>query len=513
VSIHTYNSTLYVPLISLLSSTVLQIPGVMSNHSSSLNVDNNETARTSPLSSPPLINTQNSRVSPDTHLGTLEFCAALNGDDPELVRVLLKKFIVLVRKERRQALVECESSSKDEKEEYIRYYGELDTMGNNQTQQEEKYPSKKKIKLESWKLDSKAYNVPFVGTSIQKGCKGSVVKNEWPTGFMKAYLEVSPSAQEIFQSMKYFAPSEELFTMDSHRKRKFAQTFQLQLLYIQAFGEILTCSMPREQLLTMVHSSSPSSWKAYVVNNSSHHSSIDTLPTPYDQIPFMKGIRDKLSYLLRIINDITTSRIEQEQVKKGKVPHPDTSFLSEEQSQVAIAALITITHYASTSVHAARDVARGLNIMVRESVFVALMRSHSPRPNSRSLSAKAEIKRENTGSCASACLHLAAVLLDAYDSVVFSLISNLANKERKIGPGLLYHVLRWGLSSDKLRVDAITDDIYLIGVYRFLKSLREFLSYKDTPSTTGVHVDQRKSASFNGNRTMVSLLRTWIYLF
>jgi len=36
----------------------------------------------------------------------------------------------------------------------------------------------------------------------QKGSRGTVVKNEWPTGFMKDYLEMSPTALEIFQSMK-----------------------------------------------------------------------------------------------------------------------------------------------------------------------------------------------------------------------------------------------------------------------------------------------------------------------
>jgi hypothetical protein len=200
-----------------------------------------------------------SSKSPEYTLGTLEFCAALNGDDPELVRVVLQKFIRLVRRERRLAFLVDESSPiQDEEEEDTRDDGEEDVKYDDDHTHLQQTPTKKP-KLESWKLDSKAYNVPFVGTSIQKGSEGTVVKNEWPTGFVQAYLEVSPQAQELIHSMKHFVPSHEFFTIDSPSKRKYSQTLQLQILYIQAFGEFLTCAMPREQVVAIEYFSSASS--------------------------------------------------------------------------------------------------------------------------------------------------------------------------------------------------------------------------------------------------------------
>ena len=331
-----------------------------------------------------------SSKSPEYTLGTLEFCAALNGDDPELIRVVLQKFIRLVRKERRQALLVDESSPiQDEEEEDTRDDGEEDVKYDDDHTHLQQPPTKKP-KLESWKLDSKAYNVPFVGTSIQKGSEGTVVKNEWPTGFVKAYLEVSPQAQELIHSMKHFVPSHEFFTIDSPSKRKYSQTLLLQILYIQAFGELLTCAMSREQVVAIEYFSSASSWRRFI-ESSSPAAGEDTLDVPDIQCPFafVQGIRDHLPYLLKAINDITMARMEHRQGNEGKGSsngHASSHIptLIKEQVDVATAALTTITHLACTSVRAARDVARGLNTMIHESVFIALMRTHArPKTNKK----------------------------------------------------------------------------------------------------------------------------------
>jgi hypothetical protein len=172
--------------------------------------------------------------------------------------------------------------------------------------------------------------------------------------------------------------------------------------------------------------------------------------------------------------------------------------------QLATAALTTITHLACTSVRAARDVARGLNTMIHESVFIALMRTHvRPKTNKRKVPSESEtsqhkkkessVMKKKTLSTHSACLDLASVLLETQDSVVFSFISNSGNKERKIGPGMIHHVLRWGLSSDKFQGDRIADDVYLIRVHLFFKSSREFLSCFNESMTSGASSSRQRS--------------------
>jgi hypothetical protein len=128
-----------------------------------------------------------------------------------------------------------------------------------------------------------------------------------------------------------------LFTEDSLGKRKYVQALQLKILYIQPFGELLTCAMPRDELLVAIHYSSPSSWKQFINSSLPIRRS---LPATDGQYPFVQGIRDRLSYLLTSINDICIVKMKHRQAKEGNALHSpassEISTLSEEQIQVMI---------------------------------------------------------------------------------------------------------------------------------------------------------------------------------
>ena len=107
-------------------------------------------------------------------LGTLEFCSALNGDDPNQAISSLKRFVQVVRRERAEAL--C-----GDKEETASHFDEIEEIESDDDESVAlDQPPAKKAKIEAWKSDTKAYNVPFVGTSTYKGSHGSVQKGKWP---------------------------------------------------------------------------------------------------------------------------------------------------------------------------------------------------------------------------------------------------------------------------------------------------------------------------------------------
>ena len=95
----------------------------------------------------------------------------------------------------------------------------------------------KKSKVETWKEDSKKYNVPFVGTSTRKGATGVVTRKQWPTGFLEAYLQSSPSAIEILGP--------------DFQRLLSRGTKTLQFIFLEAMSELVSSNIDSEKISLM----------------------------------------------------------------------------------------------------------------------------------------------------------------------------------------------------------------------------------------------------------------------
>lgn len=172
--------------------------------------------------------------SSDAAIGASEFATALNnsggGDNSAVVLNALRRFAKTVRRQRRLALsssehvvpadgpdelaseedliaTDSDSELEEEEETDIDEIDDDDELvpmkGGNGTAPPKPsripntQPAKKRYKRdEAWKEDSASYNVPFVGTAafVQRD---RVVRGEWPTGLLQAYLAKSPLAVEL----------------------------------------------------------------------------------------------------------------------------------------------------------------------------------------------------------------------------------------------------------------------------------------------------------------------------
>ena len=137
--------------------------------------------------------------SPTASLGVLEFSSALNDDDPLLVLQKLRRFVTVVRRERRLSLSprtgagSASASSDDDDDDDDDSVWSLDA--------EEASTKRRKANAGSsapaWQSDTHNYRVPFIGTAVARGATGAVVPGAWPTGFLAAYLAHDPSGAEL----------------------------------------------------------------------------------------------------------------------------------------------------------------------------------------------------------------------------------------------------------------------------------------------------------------------------
>ncbi|KAL7554426.1 hypothetical protein ACHAWF_017849 [Thalassiosira exigua] len=141
-------------------------------------------------------------------LGVHEFASALNGDDALLILEKLRHFVDVVGYERRLALsasadgdgskVPSVPTAPDDEDDGVSASdGETSLCSSSSDAPPSSKRQRRGDETPSWQLDKNNYQVPFVGTSVSKGPTGTVVPNAWPTGFLEAYRQHSPTGVEL----------------------------------------------------------------------------------------------------------------------------------------------------------------------------------------------------------------------------------------------------------------------------------------------------------------------------
>lgn len=243
-------------------------------------------------------NSNNKSTTP--RLSVIEFCAVLNGSnndnnshDAEDLLQTLQQFVKVVRSQRRMALrhlsvvEEDNDQDNDDGDDDVIDHHELENPeelneGDEQIKSTGSAAKAKRFKKdESWKEDTKSYQVPFVGTSqattIRQHDYGQVVEKTWPCGLLQAYLIKSPMMRELLvfddisssasnnSNTNSFLPRHILRRIpprpntissnDKQHDKKKSQHFtkwQAQLLkaYLLALLEVMTAILPAHQYTT-----------------------------------------------------------------------------------------------------------------------------------------------------------------------------------------------------------------------------------------------------------------------
>lgn len=400
-------------------------------------------------------------------LGTLEFCTALNGDNPVQAIAALKRFVQTVRKERAEALRQ-ESQVELSYLDNVDIHNESDGDASISSDQ----PPAKKAKVEAWKLDTKSYNVPFVGTSTYKGSCGTVQKGKWPTGFMEAYLQQSPRATEIlgnnFNSLPLVPPHGPLHESLLKRKDSVGKRLSSKLfcLYIQALGEIATCMVPLRLLQKQVE-------------DVTSKNDIETKDSELDRVKLEQNNAVNYSHEQLI------SKIMKEHVSLLFTILNNESTNSGKQAYDLIEAVVlTLSNLASTSIGAAREIVRGFDGQLKDGVIQRLLplnfKHNTNKPTSIADKKEAVVNNAKLRVC-TAYLTLASVLLESGDAMMVSFAINPGMKETKTKPGFAYIAIRRVLAIHSyyhlIRNTAVVNrTIYYLRLQRFIYSVRLLLA-------------------------------------
>ena len=389
-------------------------------------------------------------------IGILEFTAALNGTDPFLVISVLKRFVKIVRKERIIALTETfDNDSKRPDALDVSYYSgddsdsdeEDDALDDEQTSTSP--PPRKKAKVESWKLDTKQYNVPFVGTSINKGTSGTIEKNSWPTGFLAAYLAKSPNAAELLgegrrkhHNSPFIPPHgnfhKTLLRGNNTNKASRAKSALLYKLYVQAVGEIVTCGIPLDiaRKETIRDYSFQRKYKLYGFDEIHKQNGMTAVVHDGNKCIVSSVMKDQLTALLSMINSEMGDN-------SGKNDSNVSSGSSSGNSETIVSILNTLSKLSSTSTGAAREVTRGLDTVLKDGTLERLLNqqinslgNNKGEDSTTVLSKENIIRTRKNMKVRSACLQLSSVLLELDDSVIISNIISSGKKQSKSRPGI-----------------------------------------------------------------------------
>jgi hypothetical protein len=419
------------------------------------------------------------QYSSDERLGTLEFTAALNGADPLLAISVLKRFVKIVRKERILALTdllndgpnpECPKSGNGALDGSFHSDDDSDEVDNTLDEEQTSPPPSKKAKLESWKLDTKQYNVPFVGTSVNKGTSGTIEKNTWPTGFLASYLQQSPNAAELLgeggkkeQNSPFLPPHGEfhktLLRGNNINKASRAKSALLYKLYVQAVGEIVTCGFPIDvaRKETIKDYSFQGKYQLNYFDGVRQHNEKRTMVQDgYKQI-ISSVMKEQMAPLLSMID---AEMIDSNENYDSKI----SSGKSVGNTETIVAILNTLSKLSSTSTGAAREVTRGLDTFLKEGTLARLLnRQINCLRNGEGEECGTVLSKENTRrtrknmKVRSACLQLSSVLLELDDSVITSNIISSGKKQSKLRPGIAYLSLRTALTQRYL-MDVMKED-------------------------------------------------------
>lgn len=381
--------------------------------------------------------------SPGEELGAIEFAAALNGDDPHRMLDCLKRFVKIVRYERRLAL------ALDDED------GSISSSSGEESEEEdiEEKQTKKFKASESWKEDTRSYDVPFVGTSVAKGGRdrGTAIVGQWPTGLLQAYLERSSSAAELTGDS--LLPPNGYIHKSLLRNKQGKLSQAIYKAYLKALAELVTAAIPKDILQKEIYPQRSFPTATEKAEEDTHN---DNSPR------FLGGIiKERVPELLGLL---------QSDTKRGKGTCGPMVPL----------ALQVLARVAGTSIQNARNLVRSMEQSVPEAVWRATIRLpplHKQHSEGQEDKPKLPRKHNRREEGRTAFLRLVGSLINTKDATVLYYCSSAGSKERKISSGLLVLALREAFK-DSFEADdnhSSTRETYYLEQAHFLTSLRDLI--------------------------------------
>jgi len=442
-------------------------------------------------------------------MGASEFAMALNGGDPLVVLQYLRRFVRIVRRERRAALKiggdngnEADDGGDDDDEVSIDTSSASSAIEEESDDEQPPRNGKRFRKGEDWKEDTAQYNVPFVGTSVSyAGDTGRVTAGKWPTGFLEAYLRKSPAAVELTSG--YLVPPswqqgqheqqqqagvagrsihKSLLrggASGSNKKRGLETSRAIQEAWLKALSELLSAATPFHKLIGLRTTKDTGG----VDRSLSADDLLQDEPEDGDNnanqvcdtgAPFtglVAGILKMwLPSLLSVLN---------EETGRGK----GLASVVGGCGSLACRILDVLVALSSTSATTARYIARSLEQQQKVSdgvlrVLVYPQQQHHQHSYTDGKTGANEHKRRPTGreKARMSAICLASVLVEQEDSVVLSCIGTSGAKDRKIRPGLLFLVLKDGISDVAAPAGRGMHSSFLRNISRLLVSIRLVLA-------------------------------------
>ncbi len=422
----------------------------------------------------------------DERLGTLELCTALNGNDPIKALSYMKRFIKTVRHEKIEALCEeCDMTATWDQE--LEGQSDDDELYSLELQQ----PPSKKAKVEEWKLDTKSYNVPFVGTSTYKGRCGVVKKGTWPTGFLYAYLQQSPKAIEILGSegtaIPLVPPNGLLHQVLLNRKHSTGKIISDKIfeLYIQAVGELASCRIPLTKLILEVNRSTEKDEEYDDGTSGLITAKLEKKVEDnalYEQV-ISVIMKEHLSNLFNVLNNECNN--------------------SEKRSfRIIRAVLETLSSLALTSTGATREVIREFDNRLKDGVLQRLIASSF----CGYMNNKSEERNKYKLEVQAALLHLASIIIESGDEYAIFYAISQGVKEAKTKPGIAFLLIRRIVAAHIIQIvsnsEVVGANLFLRGLKRFYLAIRSnILSSNADKETSGRLSSNCVVSNFAPNRT------------
>ena len=388
-------------------------------------------------------------------LGSTEFAATLNGDNPTTILRVLIRFTKQVRQERRIALSLIEDAL-DEGDAYSSSEElEDETDGNVDLNPP---PTKKLKKTETWKEDTNSYHVPFVGTAVSKGDISKVVKGEWPTGLIKAYLSKSPLAVELTGD-EWIPTSSSPIHKSLLRRKKTKLSRAIYKAYLKALTELVTASISLQRLRNEV------SDKDIVHDELKLEEDDDGGCQRHPFLPAL--LKQRLVGIFHLLAEETDKGYGKPGIYGGC-------------GKLVPAALLFLKNVAQTSTGNARLICRFLDEELVDGVLKTLLRPPPP-PRRTETSVDDGTARKRTPLTKPArveAIRLASTLLETRDAAVAAYICSAGSREQKIKPGIAYCAFREGLarhSQAQGLMELEDSDDYFDSVSKFLETARKVI--------------------------------------
>jgi len=433
----------------------------------------------------------------NTKLGVLELCAALNGDDSEVALKCLRKFTATVRKERYLALFshQYDVGQQDpshgiivDQSEDDKILDNMDTDSDDEENNDDELspPKKKKSKIdEEWKLDVKSYNVPFVGTKVSKGDTGTVVTNEWPTGFLSAYLQKSPNAIELAGSTVFLPPSG-AFQKPLIRAGRHKLSSNLYKAYLEALIELVTAEIPKNILVNIMRIQSEKlsskSFSSLLLDDKTLSISSSDFNMESSHPMIISIMKERLSEILQTLS----TQVSGHSYKGNNASRNDCGPLAP-----TIFNLLTNLSY--TSIKISRQIARAMTSLKDGALNNTLRPSLKKTTKNLNTGDQKDKNNEETTKSTKimfnkdhertrrSCLSLATALIQTNDSQTLNIVMSPGSKHQKTCPGIIYVVFRVAMTERAINSydpsEGDEDAKYLEAHQHFFKSLGLFLAY------------------------------------